>query len=69
MTMHVTVASAERSFSKFKLIKTCLKSSMLQERLNGLTTLSIENDMLENIDVDVIINNFASQNAQRNRFL
>jgi hypothetical protein len=31
--------------------------------LNGLVSLSIENDMLENIDVDVIINHFASQNV------
>jgi hypothetical protein len=42
---------------------------MSEEMLNSLTTLSIKNDVLENIDVDVIINNFASQNAQRNRFL
>jgi hypothetical protein len=42
---------------------------MSQERLNGLTTLSFENDMLENIDVDVIINDFASQNARKNCFL
>jgi hypothetical protein len=69
LTMHVTVESAERNFSKLKLIKTYLRSSMSQERLNGLTTLSIENDMLENIDVDVIINDFTSQNARRNRFL
>jgi hypothetical protein len=69
LTMHVTVESAERNFSKLKLIKTYLRSSMSQERLNGLTTLSIENDMLENIDVDVIINDFVSQIARRNRFL
>jgi hypothetical protein len=42
---------------------------MSEEMLNSLTTLSIKNDVLENIDVDVIINNFASQNAQRNCFL
>jgi hypothetical protein len=42
---------------------------MSEEMLNSLTTLSIKNDVLKNIDVDVIINNFASQNAQRNRFL
>jgi hypothetical protein len=36
---------------------------MSQERLNGLTTLSIEKDMLKNIDVDAIINDFVSQNA------
>ena len=69
LTMHVTVASTETYFSKLKLIKTYLRSSMSQERLNGLTTLSFENDMLENIDVDVIINDFASQNARKNCFL
>jgi hypothetical protein len=36
---------------------------MSQDRLYGLTTLSIENDMIENVDVDVIINDFASQNT------
>jgi hypothetical protein len=42
---------------------------MSRERLNGLATLSIEKDMLENVDVDAIINDFASQNARRNHFL
>jgi hypothetical protein len=42
---------------------------MSQERLNGLATLSIEKDMLADIDVDVLINDFASQNARRNHFL
>jgi hypothetical protein len=37
---------------------------MSQERLIGLTSLSNEKDTLENIDVDVITNDFASQNAQ-----
>jgi hypothetical protein len=45
------------------LIKTYLRSSISPERLNGFTILSIEKYMLENIDVDVIINDFASQNA------
>jgi NADH:ubiquinone oxidoreductase subunit K len=34
LTMHVIVASAEISFSKLKLIKTYLRFSMSQERLN-----------------------------------
>ncbi|XP_021717278.1 zinc finger MYM-type protein 1-like [Chenopodium quinoa] len=41
LTMPVTVASAIRSFSKLKLLKTYLRSSMSQERLNGLATLCI----------------------------
>ena len=63
--MPVTVASAERSFSKLKLLKSYLKSSMSRERLNDLAILCIKKNMLENIDVDTIINDFASRNARR----
>jgi len=41
---------------------------MSQDRLNGLATLLIEKEMLKNIDVDVIINDFASQKARKNNF-
>ncbi|XP_022023478.1 zinc finger MYM-type protein 1-like [Helianthus annuus] len=40
LTLSVTVASAERSFSKLKLLKSYLRSSMSQERLNGLAMIS-----------------------------
>ena len=66
--MPVTIASAEISFSKLKLLKSYLRSSMLQEILNDLAILCIEKNMLENINVDTIINDFASRNAQRQCF-
>ncbi|XP_020262945.1 uncharacterized protein LOC109838929 [Asparagus officinalis] len=69
LTVPVSVASAERSFSKLKLIKTYLRSTMAQERLGNLAILSIEHEMLQNIDIDSIINDFASKNARRNCFL
>uniref|UniRef100_A0A7N0U3W0 DUF4371 domain-containing protein n=1 Tax=Kalanchoe fedtschenkoi TaxID=63787 RepID=A0A7N0U3W0_KALFE len=50
---------AERSVSKLKLLKTYLRSSMLQEKLNDLSILSIEKDMLESIDYDILVNGFA----------
>jgi hypothetical protein len=40
LTLPVTVASAERSFSKLRLIKSYLRSTMGQDRLRGLALLS-----------------------------
>jgi len=64
-TVPVTVASAERSFSKLKLLKNYLRSTMPQERLNGLATLCIEKKLLDEIDINSIINDFASRNVRR----
>jgi hypothetical protein len=63
--MPVTVASAERSFSKLKLLKNYLRSKMSQERLNGLAILCIEKILLDEIDIDTIINDFASKHVKR----
>lgn len=65
-TVPVTIASAERSFSKLKLLKNYLRSTMSQERLNGLATLCIEKKLLDEIDINSIINDFASRNVRRN---
>jgi hypothetical protein len=54
-TVSVTVASAERSFSKLKLLKNYLRSTMSQERLNDLATLCIEKRLLNEIDINTII--------------
>nr|TKW14774.1 hypothetical protein SEVIR_5G188900v2 [Setaria viridis] len=65
-TVPVTVASAERSFSKLKLLRNYLRSTMTQERLNGLATLCIEKKLLDEIDINSIISDFASRNVRRN---
>jgi hypothetical protein len=65
-TVPVTVVSAERSFSKLKLLKNYLRSKMTQERLNGLAILCIENILLDEIDIDTIITDFASKNVRKN---
>ncbi|KAG6413837.1 hypothetical protein SASPL_126552 [Salvia splendens] len=64
-TAPVTVASAERSFSKLKLLKNYLRSTMSQQRLNGLATLCIEKKLLDEVDSNTIINDFASRNDRR----
>jgi hypothetical protein len=64
-TIPVTVASGEKSFSKLKMIKSYLRSTMSQERLNGLAMLSIENDFVRRLDYGSLIDTFASKNARR----
>ena len=68
LTIPVTVAFAKRSFSKLKLIKSYLKSTMLQERLNELAILSIEKEMLAELEYKNLISNFASQKARKINF-
>ncbi|KAL8042369.1 hypothetical protein ABFX02_09G045900 [Erythranthe guttata] len=68
LTIPVTVASAERSFSKLKLLKSYLRTTMAQERLNALAILCIEKNILENISYDSIIDDFASKSATRRHF-
>ena len=50
LTIPVTVASTKRSFSKLKLIKSYLRLTMSQERLNGLAMLSIKKDLAFKLD-------------------
>ena len=63
LTIPVTVASGERSFSKLKLIKTYLRSTMAQDRLVGLAMLSIESDVASSLDYSEVLEKFASIKA------
>lgn len=60
LTLPVSVASGERSFSKLKLINTFIRSSLLQERLSGLATSSIEHEICKKLEV---VAEFAKQKA------
>lgn len=65
LTFPVTVASNERAFSKLKIIKNYLRSSMAQERLTNLAIISIEKEHAENVDYDEIIKEFASTKCRQ----
>jgi hypothetical protein len=65
LTVSVSTASCERSFSKKKLILTYLRASMSQSRLNDLALLSIEKETLHSIDFTSIIDDFAAMKARR----
>lgn len=62
VTLPVSSASTERSFSKLKLVKTRLRSTMAESRLEGLMRIACEQDI--QINTDSVINNFAKNSSQ-----
>ncbi|KAF0769725.1 Uncharacterized protein FWK35_00022169 [Aphis craccivora] len=69
LTMPVSVASGERSFSKLKIIKNYLRSSMNQERLSDLATISIEKEVIENLEFKNLLIDFAQEKARKINFI
>ena len=68
LTMCVSIASCERSFSKLKLIKSYLRSTMNQVRLTSLAILSIERKLTEGMNFEDVIKDFASMKAKKKSF-
>uniref|UniRef100_A0A8I7B0U5 HAT C-terminal dimerisation domain-containing protein n=1 Tax=Hordeum vulgare subsp. vulgare TaxID=112509 RepID=A0A8I7B0U5_HORVV len=64
LTIRVIFASAERNFSELKLLKSYLHSTMTQERLTGLATIVLENDVMEKIKYEDMIEDFISRNTR-----
>lgn len=65
LTLPVSNASGERSFSKLALIKHRLRTTMTEDRLNNLTVMSIEYDLLRQMDFEDLINEFAQKKSRR----
>ena len=65
LTIPAVVASAERFFSKLKLVKNYLRSTMSQTRLVDLARLNIESSIARQVDFDSVIKNFASKNTRK----
>jgi hypothetical protein len=68
LTLPVSVASCERSFSKIKLIKSYLRSTMSQDRFTKLAILSIESEVASSIDFSDVIKDFAAIKSKKVEF-
>ena len=64
----VTTATAERSFSSLRRVKTYLRSTMTSCRLNNLFLLYIHQDRTENLDLYKIAKDFISVNNCRRKY-
>ncbi|KAL4360681.1 hypothetical protein GQ457_04G016830 [Hibiscus cannabinus] len=68
LTIHITIAFPKRSFSKLKLLKSYLRTTMSQERLNGLALMPVERDLLEEVDIGNVVDDFGSKHIKRITF-
>ena len=64
ITVPVTSAECERSFSKLALIKNKLRSTCGQERLERLLMCSVERDVVQRIDMNHVIDRFDRMNRR-----
>ena len=69
LTMPVSTASAERSFSKLKIITNYLRNSMKQEWLSALGILSIEAELASKIDYKSLLTDFSKAKSRKALFL
>ena len=65
LVLMISNCSGERSFSKLKLIKNRLRTSLGQEKLNQLTIMNIEYDVLREIDFEHIVADFSKRKARK----
>lgn len=64
LSIPVFSASSERSFSTFQYLKTYIRNTMNQQRLSDLAVLSINSDMLDDLNFDEVIDVFMSQKIE-----
>lgn len=65
----VSSASAERSFSRLKQIKSYTRSTMDEIRLSDLSLLNIEKELSENLDFNSVVDIFAKMKNRRKQFV
>ena len=63
------MASGERSFSRIKLIKNYLRSTIHEDRFNNLAILAIERDLCRKENFDDILDDFATRKARKVKLL
>ena len=65
LTIAVSTAECERSFSCLKRIKHYLRSTMSEQRLVDLAVLSIEKELSQDLSLDEIVDKFAAEDKNR----
>ena len=61
LTMPCSNAEAERSFSCLRRVKTYLRNSMKQERLNHVAVIQVHQEHTDELDLTEIVNEFVNK--------
>ncbi|CAI6350098.1 unnamed protein product [Macrosiphum euphorbiae] len=69
LTIPLSSASTERSFSKLKIIKSRLRTTMSQARLEDLMVISCEQDIVDEMDHEEILHKFAANSITLTKYL
>jgi len=69
LVLMVSNFTRECSFSKMKIIKNRLRTTMGQNRLSKLSLLSIESDLLRELNFSELINDFSAKKARKVPFV
>ena len=69
LTLAVSTAQCERTFSALKRIKTYLRTTMSEQRLSDISLLSIEKDLSKKINFEDVIDKFESGDKNRSIIL
>ena len=64
LTLSVSSAACERTFSSLKRVKTYLRSTMTDERLTNLALLTIEKDLTMILSLEDVIDKFSSSDRR-----
>ena len=68
LTIPVTTATGERSLSAVRCIKTYLRSTMSQQRLNSVMLLNVHKDLTDGLDLPALARQFVDANERRRHF-
>ncbi len=65
LVMPATNSTSNRSFSTMHRVKSYLRSTMLQERLNSLVTIHVHKDLADEVNITDVCNEFVCKNERR----
>jgi hypothetical protein len=65
LSLPATTATSERTFSALRRIKDYLRNRTCDERLSSLTLISIEKEIADSIDLDALVDKFASMHRRK----